>query len=98
MKSFAFATLLISSAAFSADLMNAVSLEGSTQGQTCESVVTQLLSKEVGAKIQLQTYENLTAGSYNQEFQARFSVKGQQKLAQLTGDFDCDNLQVVSIR
>jgi len=97
-RSLIIAILLSSSTAFSADLMNAVSLEGGTQGKSCKSVVTQLLSKKVGAKIQLQAYENLTAGSYNQEFQARFAVKGQKKLARLTGNFDCDNLQVVSIR
>jgi hypothetical protein len=98
MKFLALVLLLNASTAFAADLLNSFSLVGKTQGKSCKSVVTQLLQKKVGAQIQLYSYKNLTAGSYNQEFQARFSAKGKQKSALLTGAFDCDNLQIVGIQ
>ena len=73
-------------------------LEGSQRGRLCQDVVTELLSARMGEKVQLLSFENLTPGSHNQEYEAKFSIRGNSKTAQLTGNYDCDDLKIQSIQ
>ena len=90
--------LILSQLSIAGDLSNRRALDGSNRGRLCKNVVSELLSSAVGAEIQLESYENLTPGSFNQEYEAVFTVHGQVKTALLSGSFDCDELKVISIR
>lgn len=93
MKMLVLLAAFVSSAAMASDLKN----RKSENGQRCSVVVSQLLARQVGSPVRLLSYENLTPGSYNQEYRAVFKVGTQSHVANLTGNFDCDDLKIVSL-
>lgn len=94
----AMAVLGLSAISQGADLLNSTSLMGPTAGLSCRVVVTRAISKFAGQKVEVLSYENLTPGSYNQEYLAKVRMNGIIRQVELTGQFDCDSLRVKSIR
>ncbi len=88
---------VIGNSALASDLLNQKAISGRNEGKLCKEVVQSLLSSQLGKKVKLLSYENLTPGSYAQEYKAVFTVGGDTKSAQLTGNFDCDDLEIQSI-